>query len=222
MERSSEARLPAQGTNPAVAEAASAPSRHPAEAAPMSRISQETIAIIGVGIALGALILTTTGGLRDELRAFRAEAHADREAIRAEAHADREAIRAEGHAYREAIRAEGRADREAIRAEARADRETFEEQIIRLTEQQGALGGLIEGLRQRPPTAGASSDRPAGCCGESHRGRGVGRDAARLTRRNGRSPVSAAGGSSGRSDTSPPAGKEAHHLSPLPEPAIAA
>ena len=177
----------------------------------MSRISQETIAIIGVGIALGALILTTTGGLRDELRAFRAEARADREAIRAE----------------------GRADREAIRAEARADRETFEEQIIRLTEQQGALGGLIEGLRQRPPTAGASSDRPPGCCGESHRGRGVGRDAARLTRRNGRSPVSTAGasarasaptagGSSGRSDTSPPAGKEAHYPSLLLEPAIAA
>ena len=95
----------------------------------MSRLNQETIAIIGVGIALGALILTTTGGLRDELRAVRAEA---------------------------------RADREAIRAEARADREAFEEQIIRLTEQQGALGGLIEGLRLRQLAADASDDRPPG------------------------------------------------------------
>ena len=136
----------------------------------MPRLNQETIAIIGVGIALGALILTTTGGLRDELRAIRAEASADREAIRAEGHAAREAIRAEGHAareairaegrtYREAIRAEGHADREAIRAEARADREAFEEQIIRLTEQQGALGGLLEGLRLRQLAAG---DRPPG------------------------------------------------------------
>ena len=107
----------------------------------MSKLNQETIAIIGVGIALGALILTTTGGLRDELRA-----------IRAEASADREAIRAEGHAAREAIRAEGRADREA-----------FEEQIIRLTEQQGALGGLVEGLRLRQLAADASGDdRPPG------------------------------------------------------------
>lgn len=95
----------------------------------MSRLNQETIAIIGVGIALGALILTTTGGLRDELRAVRAEA---------------------------------RVDREAIRAEARADREAFEEQIIRLTEQQGALGGLLEGLRLRQLAADASDGRPPG------------------------------------------------------------
>ena len=128
----------------------------------MTRLNQETIAIIGVGIALGALILTTTGGLRDELRADRAEARAEREAIRAEARADREAIRAEAHADREAIRAEARADREAIRAEARADREAFEEQIIRLTEQQGALGGLLEGLRQRQLAADASNARPPG------------------------------------------------------------
>ena len=106
----------------------------------MPRLNQETIAIIGVGIALGALILTTTGGLRDELRAVRAEARADREAIRAE----------------------GRADREAIRAEGRAAREAFEEQIIRLTEQQGALGGLVEGLRLRQLAADASGDRPPG------------------------------------------------------------
>ena len=117
----------------------------------MPRLNQETIAIIGVGIALGALILTTTGGLRDELRA-----------IRAEASADREAIRAEGRTYREAIRAEGHAAREAIRAEARADREAFEDQIIRLTEQQGALGGLVEGLRLRQLAADASGDRPPG------------------------------------------------------------
>ena len=128
----------------------------------MPRLNQETIAIIGVGIALGALILTTTGGLRDELRAIRAEASADREAIRAEGRAAREAIRAEGRADREAIRAEGRADREAIRAESRAVREAFEEQIIRLTEQQGALGGLLEGLRLRQLAADASDGRPPG------------------------------------------------------------
>ena len=124
----------------------------------MPRLNQETIAIIGVGIALGALILTTTGGLRDELRADRAEARADREAMRAEARADR----AEARTDREAIRAEARAGRETIRAEARADREAFEEQIIRLTEQQGALHGLLEGLRQRQPTADASNDHPPG------------------------------------------------------------
>ena len=50
----------------------------------------------------------------------------------------------------------------AVRAEARADREAFEEQIIRLTEEQGALGGLLEGLRLRQLAADASDDRPPG------------------------------------------------------------
>ena len=129
----------------------------------MPKLSQETIAIIavfvaviGVGVTLGALILTTTSGLRDEIQAVRTEGRADREAIRAEGRADREAIRAEGRADREAIRAEGRADREAL--EKRMAR--FEEHIIRLTEQQGALTGLVEGLRYRQPTAPGPNDPP--------------------------------------------------------------
>ena len=138
----------------------------------MPRLSQEMITIIGVGIALAALILTTTSGLRGEIQAVRVEAHADREAMRAEAHADREAMRAEARASREAMRAEAHADREAIRAQARADREAFEQRvtrldakfeqhIIRLTEQQGALSGLVEGLRHRQLSA-TGSDDPSG------------------------------------------------------------
>ena len=130
----------------------------------MTRPSQETIAIIGVGVALGLLIATTTNGLRDEIQAVRTEV----QAVRTEARADREAIRAEARADRAAIRTEARADRAAIRAEGRADREAlerrmaqFEEHVIRLTEQQGALVGLVEDLRRRQPTA-AGSNGPAG------------------------------------------------------------
>ena len=36
----------------------------------------------------------------------------------------------------------------------------FEEQILRLTEQQGALVGLVEGLRHRQPTAAGQNDPP--------------------------------------------------------------
>ena len=54
----------------------------------MSRISQETLTTIGATIALAAVILTSTAGVRDDLRAeirdVRAEARADREAMRAE------------------------------------------------------------------------------------------------------------------------------------------
>ena len=82
----------------------------------MSRISQETLAIIGATIALAAPILTSTAGVRSEIQAHRAEA---------------------------------RADREATRAEARADRQAFQEQILRLTEQQGVLGEQVEIIRNQ-------------------------------------------------------------------------
>ena len=37
----------------------------------MLRLSQETLAILGVGIGIAALILTTTAGLRSEMRSDR-------------------------------------------------------------------------------------------------------------------------------------------------------
>ena len=97
----------------------------------MARLSQETIAIIGVGIAMIALGLSVAESLRDEMRADRAEARADREAIREEMR--------------------------AIRAEARADREQFERQILRLIQGQGILFGLIEGRSQ---DGGEADDAP--------------------------------------------------------------
>ena len=56
------------------------------------KLSQETIAIVTVGLALAGLNVTSTHSIRAEARADRAEARADREAIRAEARADREAF----------------------------------------------------------------------------------------------------------------------------------
>lgn len=55
-------------------------------------LTQESITILSVGIALAGLIVVNLGDMRSEARAYRAEARADREAIRAEARADREAF----------------------------------------------------------------------------------------------------------------------------------
>ena len=85
----------------------------------MPKLSQETLAIIGASVGLATLILTSTAGIRAEIRDVRAEA---------------------------------RTDREALRAEARADRRTFRSHIIRLTEQQGILGGHVESIRNQPAT----------------------------------------------------------------------
>ena len=53
----------------------------------MPRLSQGTLAILGVGIGIAALILTTTAGLRTEMRSefhsVRTEARADRETFQA-------------------------------------------------------------------------------------------------------------------------------------------
>ena len=96
----------------------------------MPKLSQETLAMLGVGIGLAALILTATTGLRGEMRAMGTE-------IRAEI---------------QAVRTEAQADRAALRAEARADRETFERHIIRLTERQGILSGHVESIRNHLAT----------------------------------------------------------------------
>ena len=98
----------------------------------MFKLSQETKAIVTVGLALAGLDVHG-----------RIEARADREAIRAEARAEREAIRADGRADR----AEAQAARDAIRAEARADREAFEQHITRLTQGQSRLTGIVEQMR---------------------------------------------------------------------------
>ena len=97
----------------------------------MSRLSQETLTIIGATIALAALILTSTAGVRGEIQAVRDELRD---------------VRAEARTERQAIRAEARADREAMRAA----HETFQNHILRLTEQQGILRARIDGLSDPP------------------------------------------------------------------------
>ena len=97
----------------------------------MSRLSQETLTIIGATIALAALILTSTAGVRGEIQAVRDELRD---------------VRAEARTERQAIRAEARADREAMRAV----HETFQNHILRLTEQQGILRARLDGLSDPP------------------------------------------------------------------------
>ena len=100
----------------------------------MSRLTQETLTIIGASIALAVLILTSSASVRGEVQAVRDEIRD----VRAEARADRETF--ERHI-------------DALRAEARADRETFERHITRLTEQQDILSGHVESVRNQLATA---------------------------------------------------------------------
>ena len=98
----------------------------------MFKLTQETVAIVTVGLTLAALVLTLAGFVISSTNDIRAEARADRAAWQAEA---------------QSLRAEARADREALHAEARADREAFEKHITRLTREQGRLTGIVEQMR---------------------------------------------------------------------------
>ena len=90
------------------------------------RLSQETIAIVTVGIALAGLILGTIGDLRDEARADRAAWQAESRQFRAEAAADR---------------AEAAADRRAWQATLDA----FREEMRSLAQRQAHIEGQVEG-----------------------------------------------------------------------------
>ena len=112
-------------------------------------LSQETVTIVTVGVALAGIMFVGQGDMRAEVRAHRAKMDATIEAIRAEGRAHR----AKMDATIEAIRAEAQAHRVRIdtklgemRTEARADREASARQITGLVEQQGSLSGLVEGL----------------------------------------------------------------------------
>ena len=105
----------------------------------MFKLTQETIAIGTVGLALATLVLTlagfvisSTNDIRDEARADRAAWQAEAQSLRDEARVDREAAQAEA---------------QSLRDEARADREAFEKHIIRLTRQQSQLTGIVEQMR---------------------------------------------------------------------------
>ena len=106
-------------------------------------LSQETITILTVGLALAGIILVSQGEMRAEARADRAEARVRLEAMGAEARADRARIEASMNQ----MRAEGLAARKEMRAEGRAYREAFAKQIAEILERQGSLNGLVEGLR---------------------------------------------------------------------------
>ena len=112
-------------------------------------LSQETVTIVTVGVALAGIMFVGQGDMRAEARAHRDKMDATIEAIRAEGRAHR----AKMDATIEAIRAEAQAHRVRIdtklgemRTEARVDREASARQITGLVEQQRTLSGLVEGL----------------------------------------------------------------------------
>ncbi len=93
------------------------------------RISQEMIAVVTVGLALAALVVTSTGRVSERLDRNVAE-----------------------------LRAEARADRAALRAEARADREAFARQILKLTAGQAHLAGLVASPLEDQTTVNAGRE----------------------------------------------------------------
>ena len=122
-------------------------------------LSQETITMLTVGVALAGIMLVSVDNIRAEGRAERARIDAAMAELRAEGRADR----ARTDAAMAEMRAESRADwartdaaLAEMRAEGRAFREAFAKQMARLIEQHGTLSGFVDGLDR---AIAASGDR---------------------------------------------------------------
>ena len=92
------------------------------------RISQETIAIVTVGVALAGLNLVTTGDLREEARA-------DRAAWQSQS----QQLRNEWQTESRQLRDEARSDRKAFQRES----EAFQREILRLTQGQAERAAIV-------------------------------------------------------------------------------
>lgn len=86
------------------------------------QITQETFAIVTVGVALAGLMLVTIGDLREEARADRAAWQAESRQMRDEARSDREAFQRASEAFqREILRlTQGQAELRAMVASTQA------------------------------------------------------------------------------------------------------
>ena len=100
------------------------------------RLSQETIAIIAVGVALAGLILTSLATLRDDISDLRHEARLDRTTWQTES---------------QHLREETLTQINQLREEVRADRDAFQQEILRLTRADAALSEKIVRVEHSHP-----------------------------------------------------------------------
>ena len=114
----------------------------------MPRLNQETLAILGVGVALAALILSSTAGIRGEIQSVRDELRGEIQSVRDELRGEIQSVRDELRGEIRDVRIEVR----DVRVEARADRDMFQSHILRLTEQQGILNARLDGVADPPAT----------------------------------------------------------------------
>ena len=115
--------------------------------------------IVGIGIALGALLLTTTGRIEARLDSAIVEAAAERRAFEAQAAADRRASDAkmdefrkrmdESRAASDAKMDEFRKRMDESRAASDAKMDEFRRHMQRLGERQALLEGQREGAAQQ-------------------------------------------------------------------------
>lgn len=124
------------------------------------RLTSETLSILGVGIALAALMLTGYAGLRADLRDlrgelidYRAETYALAQSLRGEMNALAGELRGEMHALATELRGEMRALARDLRAELGAIRED----VAGLREEVGDLRRDVATLREEVETIKAET-----------------------------------------------------------------
>ena len=118
-------------------------------------MSNELIAIIGVGVTLAGLILYSHHNLRTDMRDQREETRAEFKAVRSEMKAEFKAVRSEMEAKFKALRSEMKAEFKAVRSEMKAEFDkhlgainSLREDVNQLQDRVARQEGLMEGLRE--------------------------------------------------------------------------
>ena len=107
-------------------------------------LSQETIAIVTVGLALAGLNITSDIAIRSEAQANRAAIENAIRTLQDSAAVDRRALQEAAAADRRALQEAAAADRRALQEAAATDRRAFQAELLRLTEKQAKLAAVVE------------------------------------------------------------------------------
>ena len=118
-------------------------------------MSNELIAIIGVGVTLAGLILYSQHNLREDMQVQREETRTEFKAVRSEMKAEFKAVRSEMKAEFKAVRSEMQADFRSVRSEMKAEFNkhlgainSLREDVNQLQGRVARQEGLMEGLRE--------------------------------------------------------------------------
>ena len=103
--------------------------------------------IVGVGIALGAVVIASSANLHAELRTDIADVRTVMRTLHAEVSSEVQTLRTEVNTEMQTLRTEVNTEMQTLRTEVRSDIRALEHRLAAVEQRQARTEGLLEGLR---------------------------------------------------------------------------